>query len=56
MMKVMEFTNSRLIFFTNISHELRTPLNPDSRSGGDAIARIHSIKGKARDTAEDGAA
>lgn len=46
--EVMELTNSRLVFFTNISHELRTPLTLIA-DPVEMLLEDNSIKGKARD-------
>lgn len=46
--EVMELTNSRLTFFTNISHELRTPLTLIA-DPVEMLLEDQSIKGKARD-------
>lgn len=46
--EVIELTNSRLTFFTNISHELRTPLTLIA-DPVEMLLENQSIKGKARD-------
>ncbi len=46
--EVMELTNSRLTFFTNISHELRTPLTLIA-DPVEMLLEDQSIKGKVRD-------
>lgn len=46
--EVIELTNSRLTFFTNISHELRTPLTLIA-DPVEMLLEDQSIKGKARD-------
>lgn len=46
--EVMELTNSRLTFFTNISHELRTPLTLIA-DPVEMLLEDQSVKGKARD-------
>ena len=46
--EVMELTNSRLLFFTNISHELRTPLTLIA-DPVEMLLDDNSIKGKSRE-------